>query len=271
MQTHLSIAGGKLAYESVGQGPAVLFIHSVIADSRMWDREVPLYSANYRSIRFDLRGFGGSSPATAPFSYDGDIQSLLAHLEVRRAYLVGSSMGGAIAVDFALDHPEMVSGLFLAAPGLSGGIQPPFNSQEQAALDYDDKKSQAVSQAWSKGDASGAFELLRELWCSALEGPSLDLFRRMVQENATEVFDNRSMKLETSNTPAAGRLGSIKVPTTLLVGDRDNPSSEVFVRRITHSISGARLVTVPGADHLVNLSRPKPFDDALQAALNGVA
>jgi len=271
VRANLPVAGGHLAYETAGRGLPVLFLHSVIADSRMWDREIPRYSAKYQTIRFDLRGFGGSSPASAPFSYVEDLKSLISHLHVQRPYLVGSSMGGALAIDFALENPGMVRGLFLVAPGLSGGFKPPFDPEEQVAFDYDDRKSQEVAQSWSKGDASTAFELLRKLWCSALEGSSLELFRRMVEENALEVFEDRSAKNAEATPPAAGRLAAIKVPATILAGDRDNPSMEFFAKRIVRSIPGARLVKIPGADHLVNLSRPAAFDGALESALSGIS
>jgi 3-oxoadipate enol-lactonase len=267
---HLIVPGGRLAYESLGEGPPVLFLHSAIADSRLWDRELPLYSARHQAIRFDQRGFGGSSPASAPFSFVEDIRALLTHLDVPKAYLVGSSMGGAFAIDFGLEHPDMVAGLFLVAPGLAGGIEPPFSKEEQTALEYDDQKSQAIAQAWKSGHGDRAFELLRELWCSALEGPSLELFRRMVEQNRAEVFDDRSAKLAASPPPAAGRLPTLRVPTTVLIGDRDNPSSEVFAKRISNAIPGAHLVPVRGADHLVNLSRPEAFDAALRTSLKGL-
>jgi 3-oxoadipate enol-lactonase len=271
VRAKVEVAGGHIAYETVGRGAPVLFLHSVIADSRMWDRELPIYSVDHQAVRFDLRGFGGSSPASAPFSYTDDMRTLLQHLEVERPFLVGSSMGGAFAIDFALENPQMVRGLFLVAPGLSGGFEPPFEPQELAAFEYDDKKSQEISSAWSKGKTSEAFELLRQLWCSALQGSSLELFRKMVLENTPEVFDNRSMQHAATPAPAAGRLSTIQVPTTVLVGDRDNPSSDCFVRRIVRSMPGARLVTVHGADHLVNLSRPSEFDQALVAALGEAA
>ena len=269
-EVKIEVSGGELAYETAGTGPPVLFVHSVIADGRMWDREVPRYSANYQAIRFDLRGFGRSSPASSPFSYTDDVKTLLSRLQARSTYLVGSSMGGAIAIDFALQNPTMVRGLFLAAPGLFGGIQPPFTPDEQTALDFDDKKSQEVAQAWSKGDRPAAFDLLRQLWCSALQGPELELFRAMVEQNALEVFEDRSGR-HVKPEPSAGRLSSIRVPTTILVGDRDNPSMEVFAKRIAGSIPGARIVAVHGADHLINLSRPRDFDAALDAALSGHA
>jgi len=265
----LPVVGGTLAYETAGQGPPLLFIHSAIADQRMWGREFLHYAAHHQTIRFDLRGFGGSSPPSAEFSYVEDIRALLAHLRAPRPYLVGSSMGGAFAINFALAHPESIRGLFLLAPGLSGGFEPPFEPDEQAAFDLDESKSKEVAGAWAKKDAPAAFELLRQLWCSALTGSNLDLFRTMVEENATEVFEDRSMRLAAAVPPAAGRLASIQVPVTILIGDRDNPSMGYFGKRIASSIPGARLVRVTGADHLINLSRPDEFDRELQAALRG--
>ena len=266
----LPVAEGELTYETKGRGPPILFLHSVIADGRMWDREFALFSRDHRTIRFDLRGFGLSAPATAPYSHVEDIRSLLSHLRADRTFLVGSSMGGAFAIDFALEHPDQVQGLLLAAPGLSGGVEPPFDPAEQAAFEYDERKSQEIADAWSKGDTAAAIEGLRQLWCAGLEGPARELFLRMVQENRTEVFEGPSLQHATRPTPAHGRLPSLRVPTTVLVGDRDNPSSAVFARRIARSVPGARLLTVPGADHLINLSRPERFDAALRDALEAV-
>ena len=265
----LDVPGGRLAYETRGTGAPVVFIHSVIADRRMWDRDFSRIAKGHQAVRYNLRGFGESSAASEPFSNTEDLHSLLAALNVPPATLVGSSAGGGIAIDYALDHPERVGALVLVAPGLSGGILPPFTPEEQTALEYDDSKSQAVAQAWSAGDPVRAFELLRELWCSQLQGPELELFRTMVHENVTEVFASPTQN-RAQATPAAPRLPSLRIPTTVLVGDRDNPSMPVFARRIVSAISGARLVTIPGADHLVNLSQPDAFAQALLAALPDV-
>lgn len=270
IQGIVEVPGGRLAYETAGRGPPVLFLHSVIADRRMWDRQFSGFSSGHQVVRFDLRGFGGSTPASAPFSYVEDAQALISHLHLPKPFLVGSSMGGAFAIDLALQSPELVSGLLLAAPGLSGGFEPPFEPDEQAAFEYDERKSQEIAQAWTKGDSARAIELLRQLWCSTLEGRNLALFRNMVEQNASEVFDNRSMQHATAAPPAAGRLSSLRVPTTVLIGDRDNPSSVPFAKRIARSVPGARLVPVPGADHLVNLSCPDAFDEALRSALAAI-
>lgn len=264
----LNVSGGHIAYETAGAGAPILFIHSAIADSRLWDREFPLYAASHRVVRFDLRGLGGSSPAVSAYSPVRDVEQLLGELGIRRAFLVGSSMGGALAVDVALEHPELVSGLFLVAPGLSGGVLPPYTPEEAAAFEEDDRRSRAVSEAWSKGDRETAIERLRELWCAALEGANLRLWRKMVEQNATEIFESRSERMAERRPEAEPRLAQIRAPTTVLLGSRDNPSSEPFAIRIARAIPGAQLLRVDGADHLINLSRPAPFDRALAAALS---
>lgn len=264
---HVDVEGGHLAYWSTGQGSPILLIHEAIGDHRMWERETSIHSADHRVVTFDYRGYGGTPPARGPFSYVQDLVDLIAKLRLERPFVVGASMGGAQAIDLALEHPESVRGLLLVAPGLSGGFEPPFEPDEQAAFALDEKRSTEISEAWSKGERERAIELLRALWCSALQGTSVDLFRRMVAENAAEVFDDRSAKLARRAPPAAARLGSVRVPTTVIVGERDNPSSIPFARRIARGIPGSRLLTIPGADHMLNLSRPDAFDSALRDAI----
>jgi 3-oxoadipate enol-lactonase len=265
--TKVKVDGGELAFDVAGEGPPILFIHSAIADRRMWNHEFDRFSDDHQVVRFDLRGFGQSSAATKPFSCVDDLRAVLEHVHASPAFLVGSSMGGAFAIDFALAHPEMVRGLLLAAPGLSGGLSPPFDVEEQAAFEYDEKKSKEIAETWARKETARAFELLRALWCAALEGANLELFRTMVQENPAEVFEDRSFRHARPAPPPLGLLPSLGVPTTVLIGDRDNPSSVPFAQRIAQTIRGARLVTVPGADHLINLSQPDRFDTELRAAL----
>ena len=264
----LDVGGSKLAYESTGNGTPLLFIHAAIADSRMWNREMEVFSAGHQVVRFDLRGYGNSTPATGSFSCVRDIRALVSHLQLSRPFIVGCSMGGAFAVEYALAHPDEVSGLLLAAPGLGGTPYEAFSKDEMPAFEYDDKKSAEIAEAWSNGKSSEAMELLRQLWCSALTGSSRELFMEMVKTNAEEVFNDRSFRQLESRPPAYKRLPSIRVPTTVLVGDRDNPSSVPFANLVARGIAGARLVTVQGADHLINMSRPNDFETELRHALD---
>jgi 3-oxoadipate enol-lactonase len=267
---HVEVPGGQLAYEEAGSGIPIVLLHEGIADRRVWNREFPLLAKRYHVVRYDQRGFGGSSPATHPFSFVDDLAAVVRELRLERPVIVGPSMGGAIAMDYALAHPTELRGLFLLAPGLSG-MELEMDPEGKEAFDYDERESRAIAAAWSAGNREAAFEGLRKLWCAALTGSALELFRTMVWENTSEVFDSTSERLaERRAPPAAPRLPSMHTPTQVLVGDRDNPCCPRLAMLIAKQVPGARLTPIAGADHLINLSQPQSFDRELAAFLDRV-
>jgi 3-oxoadipate enol-lactonase len=263
----LDVPNGRLAYDVAGQGPPIVLIHEAIADRRVWDREFPVLARDHRVVRFDLRGYGESPPSTGAFWSVRDLHALIQHLKLERPLIVGASMGGALAIDYALAYPNSVRGLLLVAPGVSGMDLDMF-PDAKAALEVDDRESTAAQNAWTQGKPDEAFEHLRTLWGAALTGPALEHFRTMARANMAEIFDSPSGKLEKREAPpAARRLGSVDAPTLVLVGDRDNPFQEHVARYIVKNLPGAKLLMVPGGDHLLNLSRPDAFDRALAGFL----
>jgi len=267
----LEVPGGKLAYEVAGEGRPVVMLHEGIADRRMWGREFALLAPDARVVRYDLRGYGGSTPATSAYSGVRDLLALLDHLGLQRPLIVGPSMGGRIALDLTLAHPDRVGGLLLVAPGYSG-MDYDHVPGGKATFERDERLSKAASHAWAAGHLDEATEHLRQLWASAITGEALELFRTMVRENAKEVFEDRSAQHETrEGEPAAGRLKEIHVPTRILVGDRDNPAMPHCANFLGRGIAGAKVQLVPGADHLLNLSQPPAFDAAVRELLAGMA
>jgi 3-oxoadipate enol-lactonase len=259
----LDAPGGKIAYEEGGRGRPIVLLHEGIADRRMWNREFPLLTAAYRTVRYDLRGYGGSTPATSEFSPVRDLVALIDHLGLKRPLIVGPSVGGKIALDLTLEHPNRVGALFLIAPGYSGMDYDQVPGGK-ATFERDERLSKAAADAFAAGNLVEATEQLRQLWASVITGKSLDLFQTMVRENANEVFEERSGRYETrEGAPAAARLNEIHVPTLILVGDHDNPAMPHCANFLARGISGATVQLVPGADHLLNLSRPDAFDSAL--------
>jgi 3-oxoadipate enol-lactonase len=263
----LDVPGGKIAYEEAGRGRPIVLLHEGIADRRMWNREFALLAHDRQVVRYDLRGYGGSAPATSAYAPVDDLVALLDHLHLTQPLVVGPSMGGKIALDLTLAHPEHVGGLLLIAPGYSG-MDYDHVPGGKATFERDETLSKAAVDAWSAGRLGEATEHLRQLWASALTGASLELFETMVRENAEEVFGERSGRHETPvGAPAAARLGEIRVPTRILVGDRDNPVMPHVANFLARGIAGATVELVPGADHLLNLSRPDAFDAAVEAAV----
>jgi 3-oxoadipate enol-lactonase len=266
----LKVPGGEIAYESAGNGRPIVLLHEGIADRRMWTREFEALSKTHRVVRYDLRGYGGSTPATAEFSHVLDLESLISYLHLDHPIIVGPSMGGRIAIDYALANPRVPSALLLMAPGLSG-MQLEYDPEGREAYDVDERESTAISNAWKEGRPDEAKELLRKLWASALEGSALELWRTMVDDNAKEVFEDRSSQFDhLDGPPAATRLKELSIPTQVIVGDKDNPSSPRFAMYIARSLPGAQLTIVPGADHVLNMSAPKAFDSALAGLMERV-
>ena len=141
----------------------------------------------------------------------------------------------------------------------------------KATFERDERLSKAAADAWTSGHLDEATEFLRQLWASALAASSLDLFRTMVRDNAMEVFEERSGQFDRGEgVPAAARLNEIRVPTQILVGDRDNPAMPHCANFLARGIPKAEMEIVPGADHLLNLSRPEAFDAALPRILSRV-
>jgi 3-oxoadipate enol-lactonase len=259
----LDVPGGKISYEEGGRGRPIVLLHEGIVDRRVWNREFPLLARDHRVVRYDLRGYGGSTPATSEYSPVRDLVALLDHLGLTRPLIVGPSVGGKIALDLTLTYPERVGALLLIAPGYSGMDYDQVPGGK-ATFERDETLSKAAADAWAGGKLEEATEHLRQLWASALTGSALDLFRTMVRDNAKEVFEERSGRYETrEGGPAAARLKEIRVPTWILVGDRDNPAMPHCANFLARGIAGAKLQLVPGADHLLNLSRPDAFDTAL--------
>jgi pimeloyl-ACP methyl ester carboxylesterase len=121
---HVDTNGIATFYEDTGQGTPVVLVHGHGADLRLWDLQVPaLLEAGYRVIRYDVRGHGRSAIPPGGYTWENyalDLRDLLDRIAVPRAHVVGLSMGGGIALQFALDFPERVSSLVLVDSALPG-------------------------------------------------------------------------------------------------------------------------------------------------------
>ena len=161
--------------EIAGAGEPLVLLHGGQMDRRMWDAQFTAFAKSYRVIRYDIRGFGKSDVPARPYSNAGDLYSLLRHLNVKRTKLIGLSLGAAVAIDFALTHPEMVDSLILVCPGLGG-----FHFQDKA------NDLRAVVEAARDGNYDKAAELwLQNPYMSvAMENPALrSKLRQLARDN----------------------------------------------------------------------------------------
>src|SRR5664279_1549629 len=120
MSTFVCPDGGRLFYSIAGAGEPAVLIHGFGLDSAMWDAQWPVLQQRHRAIRYDVRGFGGSTVPGATYSHSEDLLGLLDFLGARPAHVIGLSMGGRLALRFALDHPDAVKSLTLIDSALEG-------------------------------------------------------------------------------------------------------------------------------------------------------
>ena len=260
----LEFDGGTLAWESSGAGPGVVFLHPGLWDSRVWDEQFGVCSRAYRVLRYDFRGYGRSSRLEPgkPYSHVSDLAAVMDAAGVERAALIGNSMGGGVAVDFAVSHPARVSALVLASPALSGFEGTP---EEEAAWEaaFADVERQ-IEEAVTVGNPEGAQEVrLRWLWAPlGTDDPAGSRIRQIAFENLQELTMDESGETGI-DPPAAGRLGEIEVPTLVLPADHDPPWHERICEVLAERIRGARLVRIPETDHVIPLRRPQEFNQVV--------
>jgi pimeloyl-ACP methyl ester carboxylesterase len=255
------VGGTRLFYEVNGTGPAVILIHGGQMDSRMWDDQFAVLAKQFTVIRYDVRGYGGSFQPDQLYSDADDLAGLLDYLQLKNAHVVGLSLGGRVAIDFALAHPKRVNSLTLAGPGLAG-YEPPHSEEADVRM-------------WNlvKAARDDGPEKVTELWLEdpfmapAMEQPRLvRRLQRLARENAHCWLGNPV--LQRSPSPlAAKRLNEIKVPTLLIVGNRDVPQIQATIETLEKGISGSKKVVIKGAGHMVNMEKPEEFNEALLAFL----
>jgi 3-oxoadipate enol-lactonase len=243
-----------IAYDVQGSGPFVVLLTGSNLDRRMWTREAEWLAKSYTVVRYDLRAHGESDTATAPFSHLADLTSVLDELKIQKATLIGLSAGSSIALEAAIEMPARVERMVLAGPavgGFVGKVRPSFPPEMMDAMQA--REWRKVSEALL---TTVVFETTAE---------SRALVRQMVTENERLWTVDRKLMKPPIN--AAERLGSIRIPTLVVVGERDMSQIE-HAELLAARIAGAQLVKVPGGAHIVNLTSPKEFDAAVRAFLD---
>jgi 3-oxoadipate enol-lactonase len=256
---YVSVGRYSLYYEETGKGEPLILIHGALLDRRVWDGQFELFGRWSRVIRLDNRNTGLSRGLPDSFSYHEDINRLMEALGIQRARLVGLSLGGAIAVDFALAHPEKVSALVLVSSGLSG-----YEFRDSTLKVNQQKQAEAAA----RKDMNAYIEYFQRSWT---DGPrrTPEQVNRDVRQKVRDMAKATLSKPEPDNTvlplepPALGRLASIRVPTLFVLGDLDNASIQEISSLVLKGIPGSRKVVIKGAGHMVNMEKQEEFNEVV--------
>jgi len=261
--------GATFAGEADGFGLPVVFLHAGIADRRMWAAQMEeLANAGFHVISYDRRGFGDTTSPDVPFNHLEDLEAILDQLSIHAAVFVGSSMGGALAIDFAIENPERTVGLVLVGTGLSGA--PEAELPEEAEMIYD-----ALHYAEERGNTASVNKMLAHLWLDGplspngrVDGPARELFLDM----SGKVLDKQpKLTQEEEGDPAEDNIGAITAPTLLVVGELDFPHIVERHNDLSEELENAFAVVLEDTAHLPSLERPEIFNPLLLEFLDAVA
>jgi pimeloyl-ACP methyl ester carboxylesterase len=257
--SRLTVPGGELVYDVAGSGDAVVFLHGAFMDRGSWDAQLPAFAKRFRVIRYDLRPFGESKRVEKPYSVPEDLRLLLDHLQIARAHLVGHSFGGGAALDFALLYPDRVSTLTLVSAGPSGFVPPEDERRAAGAVFAAVKEGEdAIIAAWLK----------HPMWAASQSRPEVLRALAASTRKSLAAFTMAAPPFVPMKPPATDRLGEVKAPTLVVVGDRDTPGNRQASDLLAKQIPGATLKVVAGADHALPLGWSRELNEAVLAFIS---
>lgn len=256
----LELKEGGFYYETMGEGVPVVFLHGGFGDRRMWNDQFAEFAKYYYVVRYDQRGFGKSQKPTAAYSPVSDLEMLLDHLKIDKAHLVGNSMGGYLAIDFAIQKPSRVRSITVVAAGPSG-LEPPKEETDRMMAVFKLAKDEGLNKAtaiWIQNPMVAVTSSLPK---------TAPLLKTMIEDNAS-IFEMRFWPFEQSNPPAVKRLNEIKVPSLIIIGDKDTPGVQTAAEAAATGIAGAKKVTIKDADHLPQMDNPDKFNRIVKEFLS---
>ncbi len=246
--------GIEMHYELAGQGNCLVMIHGYTDNLNLWYNQVPALSERFCVLTYDVRGFGKTEVTEADYSmglFAEDLRALLEALGIESACVLGYSMGGRIALEFALAHPDMTVGLILANSGI--GETPSREMQE---------RRQMMAGLLQEGD----IEVISELMTEASFSPGLK------ERNPEAYAKYKSIKMQ--NDPSeylaimqaiVGAIdspvdfGSVRCPTLIIAGDRDGFMDVKVGEAMKEAIPDAEM-HVLSTGHAAMIEEPETYN-----------
>ena len=249
----IEVGGAVLTGFEQGEGLPVVFLHAGVCDKRMWlSQMAAVEDAGWRAIAYDRRGYGDATSPDEEFSHLDDLEALLDARDIHAAVFVGCSLGGGLAIDFALKHPGRVIGLVLIGSSVTGA--PWTATAEETAIEM------AEEDAWERGDLDLINRVLAHEW---LDGPRSQSGR--VGGEARALFLDMNGKAlakpqltqEVDRPDAWTRVDQINAPTLLIVGDEDFTAIIERHETLSETMPNAFAVMLEGAAHIPSIEKPE--------------
>jgi pimeloyl-ACP methyl ester carboxylesterase len=261
----ISVDGAKIYYETAGEGPILVMIHAGVADSRQWNNEFAFFAQHYHVLRYDMRGYGNSEPVEGEYSHLSDLVALFGALNLHEPLIImGCSMGGGLAMDFALAYPSRMRALIMVDSGPSGlKLDIPASA-----------KFKEVEKAFEAGDLDRVAELEAQIWFDGTgRSPEqvnpgmrkllIDMDRKALAYEVRQL----GKRVPDTQAPAFDRLEEMDIPVMVIVGAHDTPFSLAAADYMVERIRFARKLVIQDAAHLPNLDQPLEFQRIVKSFL----
>jgi pimeloyl-ACP methyl ester carboxylesterase len=260
----VDVGGATLAYAERGSGPPVVFLHEFAGSMAAWSEQIDDLADDYRTVVYNCRGY---PPSSAPSDIAGysqasaveDLRGLMDTLSIGRAALVGLSMGGTTALNFAIRYPQRVSCMVIASAGSGSDDKPAFIADFGALADLLEREgSAAFAERYLRGPTR--LQLLRKrpgVW-SELR----DRLAAMPPGNLARTIRGVMLRRPAVYELEAALRG-LSVPALIMVGDEDAPVLRA-AGFLTASLRRSDLMVLRDTGHTLNLEEPAAFNAAIR-------
>jgi 3-oxoadipate enol-lactonase len=246
--TIVASAGEQIYAESTGCGDAVVLCHGLGGNHAIWWRQIERFAKQYRVVTWDQRGFGNSTARTGEVGIEqaaADLVAVLDAFQIRRAHLVGQSMGAFVALRVSLDHPDRATSLVLSTT--LAAADPGHTQALHAAVRIRSRRDRhpVVSPAFSQSHPD--LVVLYNLISSFGTKPPV---ATMLDAMAAQVFTDNE-------------LAALSTPTLFLAAENDELCPPRIMRRAAERVPGATLEVLSGASHSVYYEQPGAWTSAV--------
>ena len=261
MTQHIDANGTSISVDIAGQGPWLIFSHSLGCRKEMWQPQFDAFEKKYRVLRYDTRGHGDSDAPSGPYSLEmlaQDVKSLCAALDIEKCHFVGLSMGGMVGQMLALDVPELLLSLTLANTSSFYG---------PAALPLWTARSQTALCEGMEALVKGSLERWFTPAFRAANPAAMQFAARWLREANPQGYAACCMALAALDT--TNRLHRINVPVLVIAGADDVATPPALAETIHAHVPGSRLVVLKNAAHISSIEQAEAFNRSLEEFLNG--
>jgi pimeloyl-ACP methyl ester carboxylesterase len=249
-----------------GRGRLVVLLHEGVSDRRGWRQVALRLAPQVVAVAYDRRGYGETAVSAVPFTHVDDLLAVLDQEKAKRAWLVGASAGGGLALDTALIAPDRVAGLVLLGTAVSGAPEPQLEPDTQ-------RFDALLDAALAAGNFAEVNRLETWLWLdgpSAPEGRVGGEARALALDMNAIILRNGAREDEgASGVDAWHRLDEVQIPVTVACGELDVPFLLARSRELAGRLRNGRYRELPGMAHQPYLEQPGQVADLVLGALAG--